>query len=40
MDSEGTLNTGLLPDQLHLSPAAYEIWAEALAPKLKEIGVE
>ena len=40
MDSEGTLNTELLPDQLHLSPAAYEIWAEALAPKLTEIGVE
>jgi lysophospholipase L1-like esterase len=40
MDSEGTLNKELLPDQLHLSPVAYDIWAEALAPKLKEIGVE
>ena len=40
MDSIGTLNKELFPDLLHLSPAAYEIWAEALAPKLKQIGVE
>jgi lysophospholipase L1-like esterase len=40
MDAEGTLNKELLPDLLHLSPAAYDIWAEALAPKLREIGVE
>lgn len=39
MDSEGTLNKDLLPDLLHLSPAAYDIWAEALAPKLKELGL-
>ncbi len=39
MDSEGTLNKDLLPDLLHLSPAAYNIWAEALAPKLKELGL-
>ena len=40
MDDEGILNKELLPDLLHLSPAAYEIWAEALAPKLRELGVE
>ena len=40
MDAEGTLNKELLPDLLHLSPAAYDIWAGALAPKLREIGVE
>ncbi len=39
MDAEGTLNKELLPDLLHLSPPAYDIWAEALAPKLREIGV-
>jgi arylsulfatase A-like enzyme/lysophospholipase L1-like esterase len=39
MDSEGTLKKDLLPDLLHLSPAAYDIWAEALAPKLKELGL-
>ena len=40
MNTSGTLNTELFPDQLHLSPAAYEIWAEALAAKLKLIGVK
>ena len=40
MDAEGTLNKELLPDLLHLSPAAYDIWAEALVPKLKELGVK
>lgn len=40
MDAEGQLDKALLPDLLHLSPAAYNIWAEALTPKLKEIGVE
>jgi arylsulfatase A-like enzyme/lysophospholipase L1-like esterase len=39
MDAEGKLNKELLPDLLHLSPAAYDIWAEALAPKLKELGL-
>jgi arylsulfatase A-like enzyme/lysophospholipase L1-like esterase len=39
-DAGGNLNKELLPDLLHLSPAAYGIWAEALAPKLKDIGVE
>ncbi len=39
MDADGTLNTELLPDRLHLAPAAYDIWAEALAPKLKEMGL-
>ena len=38
-DAEGTLNKELLPDLLHLSPAAYDIWAEALVPKLKELGL-
>lgn len=40
MDTSGTLNTELFPDQLHLSPAAYQIWAEALTAKLKLIGVK
>ena len=40
MDAEGTLDKELLPDLLHLSPAAYDIWAEALAPKLKQLGVQ
>ncbi len=40
LDAEGNLNKDLLPDLLHLSPAAYEIWAEALAAKLGEMGVK
>jgi N-acetylglucosamine-6-sulfatase len=39
LDSEGNLNQDLLPDLLHLSPAAYQIWGEALAAKLGELGV-
>jgi beta-glucosidase len=40
LDAEGNLSKDTFPDLLHLSPAAYDIWAEALAPKLKELGVE
>jgi N-acetylglucosamine-6-sulfatase len=40
VDSDGNLNKDLLPDLLHLSPAAYEIWATALAAKLEEMGVK
>jgi hypothetical protein len=28
-----------MPDSLHLSAAGYEIWAQAIEPKLKEMGV-
>jgi N-acetylglucosamine-6-sulfatase len=40
LDAEGNLSKDTFPDLLHLSPAAYETWAEALVPKLKELGVE
>ena len=40
LDENGNLSKEMFPDLLHLSPAAYEIWAEALMPKLKELGVE
>lgn len=40
LDAKGKLSKDIFPDLLHLSPAAYDIWAEALAPKLKELGVE
>jgi N-acetylglucosamine-6-sulfatase len=39
MDDEGTLRKELLPDLLHLSPAAYDIWADALSSKLNELGL-
>ena len=40
LDDKGNLSKDVFPDLLHLSPAAYETWAEALVPKLKEVGVE
>jgi lysophospholipase L1-like esterase len=26
-----------MPDRLHLSPKGYEIWADAIEPKVKEL---
>jgi len=40
LDKDGNLGKDVFPDLLHLSPAAYETWAAALLPKLKELGVE
>jgi lysophospholipase L1-like esterase len=34
IDSRGTIPANLMPDFLHLSPAAYAIWAESLEPHL------
>ena len=33
--ADGTLSKEIMPDLLHLSPRGYEIWAEAIEPKLK-----
>ncbi|MFM7107803.1 MAG: platelet-activating factor acetylhydrolase IB subunit [Planctomycetaceae bacterium] len=35
--ADGTLSKEIMPDLLHLSPRGYEIWAEAIEPKLKEL---
>ncbi len=40
LDEDGNLSKEVFPDLLHLSPAAYDTWAEALVPKLKELGLE
>jgi lysophospholipase L1-like esterase len=32
---DGTLPTKLMPDALHLSPEAYELWAGTLAPRVR-----
>ncbi|MFK7849669.1 MAG: sulfatase/phosphatase domain-containing protein [Akkermansiaceae bacterium] len=40
LDEDGNLSKDIFPDLLHLGPAAYDTWAEALSEKLKEIGVE
>jgi N-acetylglucosamine-6-sulfatase len=37
--ADGTLPEDLMPDALHLSQKGYEHWAEALEPKLKELGL-
>ena len=37
---DGTLPKEIMPDFLHLTPKGYELWAEAIAPKLKELGIE
>ena len=34
---DGTLTPEIMPDRLHLSPKGYEIWAEAIEPKVKEL---
>jgi lysophospholipase L1-like esterase len=37
IESDGSIAKEKMPDYLHLSPAGYEIWAQALEPKLKEL---
>jgi len=39
IEADGSLSKSIMPDYLHLSPAGYEIWARAIEPKLKEMGV-
>ena len=34
---DGTLPKDILPDALHLRPAGYEIWAEAMEPTLARL---
>lgn len=37
LGSDGRIPDAIMPDQLHLSPAGYRIWAEALQPLLDEM---
>ncbi len=39
LDETGALPESIMPDALHLSPAGYRIWAEAIEPKLREFGL-
>ena len=39
LSEDGTLSKDIMPDLLHLSPKGYELWAEAIEPKLKEFGL-
>lgn len=33
----GKLDRGIMPDLLHLSPQAYQTWADAIVPKINEL---
>lgn len=35
--ADGTITKTIMPDQLHLSPAGYQIWVEGMAPLLAEM---
>ncbi len=37
LDAEGKIPNELMPDQLHLSPAAYRLWADAMQPVLDQM---
>jgi len=39
LQSDGDLPTSIMPDALHLNEEGYRIWAEAMEPKLKELGI-
>ena len=40
LESDGTLSEKVMPDLLHLTPDGYRRWAEAIAPRLKELGLD
>lgn len=37
IEADGSISKAIMPDALHLSEKGYEIWAEAIEPKLKEL---
>ena len=37
LEADGTINKEVMHDFLHLAPKGYDIWAEAIAAKVKEI---
>ena len=39
LESDGTLSPEIMPDALHLSEEGYKRWAEAIEPKLQELGL-
>ena len=39
LQSDGDLPASIMPDALHLNEEGYRIWAEAMEPKLKELGI-
>ncbi|WP_411845945.1 sulfatase/phosphatase domain-containing protein [Roseibacillus persicicus] len=39
LDENGVLPKSVMPDSLHLNEESYQLWAEAIEPKLKELGL-
>ena len=39
LEADGTLSPEIMPDALHLSPAGYQRWAEAIEPALQSLGI-
>lgn len=37
LEEDGTLSKEIMPDRLHLSSKGYQIWADAITPKLEEL---
>ncbi|MEA3207042.1 MAG: hypothetical protein QOE70_99 [Chthoniobacter sp.] len=37
LQPDGSISKEIMPDLLHLTPAGYQIWADAIAPKLAEL---
>jgi lysophospholipase L1-like esterase len=37
LQPDGSISKDIMPDFLHLSPAGYQIWADAIRPKLAEL---
>jgi len=40
VEADGSISKTIMPDYLHLSSAGYGVWAKAIEPKLKEMGVK
>jgi arylsulfatase A-like enzyme/lysophospholipase L1-like esterase len=39
LEPGGNIRKEIMPDLLHLSPTGYRLWAEALEPELKKLGI-
>ncbi|MBT5928483.1 MAG: hypothetical protein HOH33_17920, partial [Verrucomicrobia bacterium] len=39
LDDEGLLPVSIMPDALHLNAEGYQLWAEAMESKIKELGL-
>ena len=37
LEADGTISKEVMGDYLHLAPKGYDIWAESIAAKVKEI---